>query len=120
MVTYVDDMHRYPVGRFGRMKMSHLMADTDAELYAIADKIGVARRWVQDADKPSDIHFDIALVKRALAVEAGAVEITYREMSAYAWHRRMFGRSIEPASALVLFGEYCRLQANKQPEAANG
>lgn len=28
MAVYVDDMWRVPLGRYGRMKMSHMMADT--------------------------------------------------------------------------------------------
>lgn len=43
MTVYVDDM-RAP---FGRMKMCHMVADSDAELHAMAARIGVARRWHQ-------------------------------------------------------------------------
>jgi len=32
--VYVDDMYLSPIGQFGRMKMSHLMADTTEELLA--------------------------------------------------------------------------------------
>jgi hypothetical protein len=70
MTVYVDDM-RAP---FGRMKMCHMLADTTEELLAMADQIGVARKWLQKAGTPRE-HFDIALSKRALAVKAGAVEI---------------------------------------------
>ena len=69
MVVYVDDM----VASFGRMKMCHMVADTEAELHAMADKIGVARKWYQGD------HYDVALSKRALAIAAGAVEITFRQ-----------------------------------------
>ena len=50
--------------------MCHLIADTDAELHAMARTIGVARRWYQGD------HYDICLSKRAAAVAAGAVEIS--------------------------------------------
>lgn len=70
MSVYVDDM-RAP---FGRMIMCHLWADTSAELFAMADAIGVARKWFQCPPKASWEHFDIALSKRALAVERGAIE----------------------------------------------
>jgi hypothetical protein len=73
--VYVDDM-RAP---FGQMIMCHMIADTTAELLAIADRIGVARKWVQDAGMPSE-HFDIALTKRKLAVAAGAQEISTRDL----------------------------------------
>ena len=100
MTVYVDDMHKYPLGRFGRMKMSHLMADTDDELHAMAAQIGIARKWHQDKGRWADSHYDIALSKRSLAVAAGAVEITLKEMGAYAWHRRKFGFACTPAAAL--------------------
>ena len=69
MTVYVDDMYRTPLGQFGRMKMSHLMADTTEELLAIADTIGVARRWIQYPGTDKE-HFDIAMSKRALSVKA--------------------------------------------------
>jgi hypothetical protein len=59
--------------KFGRMKMCHMLADTPAELHAMADTIGVARRWYQA--RASAPHYDIAQSKRAEAVRAGAVEI---------------------------------------------
>jgi hypothetical protein len=78
MTVYVDDM-RAP---FGNMVMCHMWADTDAELLAMADRICVARKWIQGHQtlsfgkhrNASWVHFDIALSKRALAVRFGAVE----------------------------------------------
>jgi hypothetical protein len=67
-------MHTTPMGQFGRMKMCHMVADTTAELLAMADRIGVQRKWLQLAGTPKE-HFDIAMSKRAEAVAAGAVEI---------------------------------------------
>ena len=61
------------------MKMSHLVADTTEELLAMVDTIGVDRQWIQFAGTDRE-HFDIALAKRALAVQAGAVEVTMREL----------------------------------------
>ena len=69
MTVYVDDMR----AKFGRMVMCHMIADTDDELHAMASRIGIARKWFQRD------HYDIALSKRALAVAAGAREITWRE-----------------------------------------
>lgn len=70
MTVYVDDMR----ASFGRMVMCHMLADTTEELLAMADRIGVQRKWLQCQGTPKE-HFDIALSKRALAVKAGAVEI---------------------------------------------
>ena len=70
MTVYVDDM-RAP---FGRMRMCHMIADTDQELRDMADKIGVAQKWHQGD------HFDICLSKRSLAVKLGAKEISRMEL----------------------------------------
>lgn len=49
MTVYVDDV-RHP---FRRMVMSHMWADSLDELLAMADRIGVARRWLQQPPKAS-------------------------------------------------------------------
>lgn len=77
MAVYVDNMR----AAFGRMIMCHMWADTREELFAMADRIGVSRKWFQ---RPATVglfgmdasweHFDIAMSKRAMAVKAGAVE----------------------------------------------
>lgn len=74
MAVFVDDMK----APYGRMVMCHMGADTTAELLAMADKIGVARKWLQCAGTWRE-HFDIALSKRGAAVSAGALEVTQRE-----------------------------------------
>jgi hypothetical protein len=87
MSVYVDDMFRYELGRFGRMKMSHMYADTHAELVAMADAIGVARKWIQYQGHPVKEHFDIALGKRSLAIEKGAVATTLHDYGRWAGRR---------------------------------
>lgn len=84
--VYVDDMYRFPIGRFGRMKMSHMTADTTEELRAMAAEIGVAQRWLQSSGEWKE-HFDISMSKRAEAVKAGALEITMRESAVAARSR---------------------------------
>ena len=91
MTVYVDDMK----AKFGRMVMCHMIADTFDELHAMADRIGLNRRWFQaDASWP---HYDIALSKRALAVAAGAQEITWREcaLKTALWRKAPRGRRRE-------------------------
>lgn len=56
--------------------MCHMIADTPAELSAMAERIGVDPKWFQS--HASTPHFDIAKSKRALAVAAGAVELEMR------------------------------------------
>ena len=80
MTVYVDDMHRHQIGRLGRMRMSHMMADSTGELLEMADMIGLDRRHLQHAGTPRE-HFDICLSRRVRAVAAGAVEITMRDMA---------------------------------------
>lgn len=55
MSVYVDDM-RAP---FGRMVMSHMIADTHEELLEMADRVGVALKWIQHPGKLRREHFDI-------------------------------------------------------------
>lgn len=94
MTVYVDDMR----AQYGRMVMCHMLADTDDELHAMAAHIGVARRWHQAPPK-HDSHYDIALSRRALAVHAGAVQITWREASAMVMRRRVTGQLGAPGDA---------------------
>lgn len=75
MTVYVDDMR----AKFGRMIMCHMIADTTLELCQMADKIGVDLKWIQKQGTAFE-HFDIALSKKALAIQSGAVEITGREL----------------------------------------
>lgn len=75
MTVFVDNMR----ARHGRLVMCHMIADSSEELLAMADRIGVARRWLQHAWTYRE-HFDIALSKRAMAVAAGAKEVTRMEL----------------------------------------
>ncbi len=117
MTVYVDDMR----AQFGRMVMCHMLADSDEELHAMADRIGVARRWWQSPERTSGSHYDIALSKRAAAVAAGAVEITWRQAGAMNMRRRATGELGSPADAeswLVKFRSDLR-QHKSEGEGAN-
>jgi hypothetical protein len=74
--VYVDD----PMHPFGRMMMCHMIADTRDELLAMADTIGVQRKWIQK-EGTADEHFDICKSKRAKAVAAGAKEVDGRDLA---------------------------------------
>lgn len=89
MAVYVDPA-RHP---FGRMLMCHMWADSLEELLAMADAIGVARKWLQQPPKASWVHFDIAKSKRALAISRGAIETD------------IFGPSEHTAKLLVASGD---------------
>ena len=70
---------------YGRMMMCHMVGDRVEDLHAMADKIGVDRRWFQNTRYP---HYDICKSKRALAVKFGAKEIDRRKFVEIA-HRLM-------------------------------
>lgn len=76
MSVYVDDME----AGYGRMLMSHMIADSTDELDAMADRIGVARRWKQHPGTPRE-HYDICKSKKAKAITCGAVSVTARELA---------------------------------------
>lgn len=102
-MVYIDNFN----APFGRMVMCHMVADSTEELLAMADKIGVQRKWLQDAGTRHE-HFDVCLQKKALAVKRfGAKAITWREMGKFTSGRKDTNGStykpvFEPA-ALSLF-----------------
>jgi hypothetical protein len=69
VTVYVDDVRH----RYGRMIMCHMWADTLDELHAMADAIGIERRWSQCPPKASWEHYDVSLGKKAEALARGAV-----------------------------------------------
>jgi hypothetical protein len=69
VAVYVDDVAH----AFGRMKMCHMWGDSLGELLAMADVIGVQRKWLQQPPKASWVHFDVSLSKKAEAIKRGAV-----------------------------------------------
>lgn len=78
MSVYVDNM----ASSFGRLILCHMWADTPDELLAMADTIGVQRKWIQghatlslpQYRNASWVHFDISKAKRKLAIKNGAIE----------------------------------------------
>jgi hypothetical protein len=96
MAVYVDNM-RAP---FGRLIMCHMIADSEGELHAMADAIGVARKWYQGD------HYDICLSKRAKAVSLGGIEITLRQAGAMCARRKQTGELGSPDQALTWFQEH--------------
>lgn len=89
MTVYVDDAF-IP---FRNMKMCHLIADTQEELLAMVDKIGVQRKWIQHPRTWRE-HFDICTTKRVLAIKNGAVPVTYRDLGRAELARRAGGALI--------------------------
>ncbi len=73
MSVYVDNARN----KYGRMFMSHMMADTLEELHTMALEIGVAQKHFQDGKRP---HYDICQRMKVRAVLKGAKQITSRQM----------------------------------------
>jgi Protein of unknown function (DUF4031) len=71
MSVYVDN----PAWPFRGMLMCHMVADTPEELHAMADKIGMQRKWFQSFAKAKRPHYDISEPKRSLAIKHGAIEV---------------------------------------------
>lgn len=114
MTVYVDDMCDDSLGRLGRMKMSHLIADHDDELHAMVHLIGVQRRWFQNPGTPSR-HYDIAKKKREQAIAAGAVPITMRQCAMMVKRRRITGDLGRPEDALEWNRRYREASAAAAP-----
>lgn len=85
-MVYVDSFN----APFGRMVMSHMMADTTAELLDMADRIGVARKWIQNPGTVYE-HFDICLSKKKQAIRLGAKDATFREIADIINSRKLAG-----------------------------
>ena len=90
MAVYVDS-ELIPCGR---MKMSHLVADTLDELHSMADRLGLKRKWFQTSQSGIP-HYDICASYREHAIAMGAIEIDRRGMVDFI---RRF-RSAKPKSA---------------------
>jgi hypothetical protein len=86
-MTYVDDARH----AYGRMVMCHMLADTTDELLAMANRIGIDRKWIQQPGTAYE-HFDICRSKRALAVSLGAKEVGRREVVTIIQERK--GRTV--------------------------
>ncbi len=74
-MVYIDDFN----ASFSGMIMCHMIADTAEELLQMVDKIGVKRKWIQDAGTYNE-HFDICLSKKKLAIKHGAIEISMMQL----------------------------------------
>lgn len=84
-MVYIDDFF----AQYGRMKMCHMIADSEEELHQFAAKIGLKREWFQNTRNP---HYDVSLSHRKKAVLYGAVEITTRQAATMCRIRRETGK----------------------------
>jgi len=86
MACYVDSVRAYPGAGLRFSEFCHLLADTREELHAMADAIGMPRRFFQD--HPWRWHYDLPRHLREQAVRRGAREVTLSDVGALLRTRR--------------------------------
>jgi hypothetical protein len=106
MAVYIDD---YRVPYRGR-RICHMIADTEAELHAMAAALGLSERWFHRD------HYDVTDELHAAAVALGAVPITARDCATMAVYRRRTARL--PALAEVPAIQAARAAAIRARTAA--
>lgn len=89
MSVYVDKA-RNP---YGRMLMSHMVADSIDELHAMAARIGLRREWFQRLSRP---HYDVSQSKRAHAIAAGVIVLERKEFVKKVREITNHRRSLQP------------------------
>ncbi len=92
VTVYLDDW-RQPA-RLGPVhdRWSHLVADEDDELHVFAARLGMRREWFQHkAHRPYQGHYDVPERSRQLALDLGAVPVTWRQVGAMMRARRRAG-----------------------------
>ena len=86
MACYVDTVRSYPNAGLRFTEFCHLLADTRDELHAMADALGIPRRFFQD--HPWRWHHDLPEPLRPRAIELGAVEVDIHAVGALLRQRR--------------------------------
>lgn len=95
MAVYVDDLRvahsQEPQARRAGARQGHrwchMMADTEQELLAFAERLGLKREWYQGD------HFDLLPSRRSRAVALGAIEVSSRDLVALRRRNRPAGRA---------------------------
>lgn len=95
MTVYVDELRDYGAAALAKglpsAHWAHLTADTQDELHAFAQKIGLRRSWFQN--HTTRWHYDVTAGKRAQALRLGATSITWRDLAALTLARQEGGQS---------------------------
>lgn len=81
------------------MLMSHMLADSDEELHAMAAALGLSRSWWQSPERTSGSHYDVCKSVKDRALAMGAVAITVREAAAMNFRRKRTGDLGRPEDA---------------------
>ncbi|UTW56691.1 DUF4031 domain-containing protein [Kordiimonas sp. SCSIO 12610] len=83
MTVYVDNA----MIPFRGMRMSHMLADTRDELLHMATLLQTDHKWIQYKGTHKE-HFDICERRRLLALEYGAIAISYKQAGRIVYRRR--------------------------------
>jgi hypothetical protein len=86
VACYVDTVRSYPSAGLRFSDYCHLLADSRDELHAMADQLGIPRRFFQD--HPWRWHHDLPAHLRPLAIEYGALEVTMHDVGVLLRARR--------------------------------
>lgn len=75
MSVYVDPLFMWHTGK----QWCHMIADTEAELHAFAQRIGLKVDWFH-VSTSGIRHYDLSPNKRNMAIAYGAIEITGKQL----------------------------------------
>ena len=113
MTVYVDDANiRASVRSGSRTHTSawcHLFADSQEELHAFAEQLGLQRSYFQPGKplggRPSPFwHYDVTAGKRAQAIALGAVEVGARDAPRIMREREARSAQAKPAKRVMVTG----------------
>jgi Protein of unknown function (DUF4031) len=89
VTVYLDDWRQPATLGPVADRWSHLLADSDDELHAFAERLGLRRGWFQcRGDRRHHAHYDLPERSRPDALALGAVEVTWREVGMMMRERR--------------------------------
>lgn len=92
MAVYVDDA----IWPWRGDLWCHLMADTDEELHAFGERLGLKRIWLQHRPaRPWLDHYDLPGYGRDQAIELGAIPVERREIVELIRRKRAAARSAD-------------------------
>lgn len=101
MAVYVDPNMAWPPSKKWPFKsVSHMYADSVAELHTMAKRLGLKRIWCSDHTQPNSdlLHYDLNASKRAQAVRFGAIETSHEHMVAHKQRnpRKVLSKDLPP------------------------
>jgi hypothetical protein len=82
LTVYVDDWRQRATIRQRDDRWSHLLADDPDELHDMAARLGIPPRGYQHHRRSAALnHYDLPESLRLLAIELGAVAVTWRQLA---------------------------------------